>query len=529
LDRSRRAGPPLGCCRLADRIASRPLASDNPRVADIVLLSLNARYAHASLGARYLLANLGNLRQQAVLMEFDLSHRPLDLVERIVAHRPQVVGLGVYVWNATEAGALAAALKTVRPEVLLVLGGPEISHETDRQEIFRWADYIICGEADLAFARLCQELLDGRRPAQKIIAAPPPDLATLQLPYDLYNADDLAQRVVYVEASRGCPFGCEFCLSSLDVPLRRVPLESFLAQMQMLLDRGLRQFKFVDRTFNLDGAAACAILEFFLQRRDPELLMHFEIIPDRLPKALADLLPRFPPGAVQLEVGVQTLNPDVAQRIGRRQDNALVEKNLAWLRQHTGVHIHADLIGGLPGEDLASFAAGFDRLVSLRPHEIQVGILKRLRGAPIARHDHAWQMVYSPHPPYEVIQTSAMSFQTLQHFRRMARCWDLVANSGNFTRTTELILRSSSVFNVFWRFADFVYEQLGRVHAIAMSNLGQLLQDFLISRQQLPPEAVHSALQQDADRRGRVRLPGRQRQMRHHKVNLPLSEDLPHR
>src|SRR4051812_9192567 len=216
-------------------------------MADIVLTTLNAKYPHASFGLRYLHANLGDLASRAEIVEFDINQRPVDVIEGILSRGPKVVGLGVYIWNAAQATQVAAGLKRVRPDVTLVLGGPEVSYETDEQEIARYADFIVTGEADLVFAELCERLLAGRRPLQKVIAAELPEFGRLRLPYHLYNDHDLAHRVVYVEASRGCPFKCEFCLSSLDVPVRNAPLQEFLDAMQSLLDRGLRQFKFVDR------------------------------------------------------------------------------------------------------------------------------------------------------------------------------------------------------------------------------------------------------------------------------------------
>ena len=266
-----------------------------------------------------------------------------------------------------------------------------------------------------------------------------PNLNDLILPYDLYSDEDIAHRVLYVEASRGCPFTCEFCLSALDIPVRQFPLEEFLTAMGRLLERGARQFKFVDRTFNLNMRVSRAILDFFLQRYQPGMFLHFELIPDRLPDSLKELIVQFPPGALQFEVGIQTFNDEVSNLISRHQDNSLVDQNLSWLRDHTSVHVHADLIVGLPGESLDSFAAGFDRLVRLAPHEIQVGILKRLRGTPIVRHDAEWQMVYSPHPPYEVLQTKLMDFTTIQELRRFAKYWDTIANSGNFVETMPML------------------------------------------------------------------------------------------
>src|SRR5438105_1326020 len=406
---------------------------------DIVLTTLNAKYIHAAFGLRYLLANLGPLRPEACIVEFDIHQRPLDMAEVLLARQPKIIGLGVYIWNVVATTELVATLKRLRPDLAIILGGPEVSYETSEQSAVQLADYVITGEADLKFAELCRQLLSGERPKTKIIPAELPDFGQLVLPYDLYDEQDIAHRVIYVEASRGCPFSCEFCLSSLDIPVRQVPLENLLSHLQRLLDRGVKQFKFVDRTFNLNINASRTLLEFCLQRWRPGLFFHFEMIPDRLPPALREIIARFPPGALQFEVGIQSFDEEVCRRISRRQDFRKLEDNFHFLRAQTGVHIHADLIFGLPGETIASFAEGFDRLIKLNPQEIQVGILKRLRGTPIARHDADWQMVYNPQPPYEILQNKLIDFPTLQQMRRFARYWDLVGNSGNFVETTPLL------------------------------------------------------------------------------------------
>ena len=291
----------------------------------------------------------------------------------------------------------------------------------------------------------------------------------MKLPYEEYTDEDIAHRVIYVEASRGCPFTCEFCLSALEIPVRQFPLDEFLKAMQSLLDRGARQFKFVDRTFNLNLKVSRAILEFFLDRYEPGLFLHFEMIPDRLPESLRDIIARFPPGALQFEVGIQTFDPAVSERISRRQDVRKLEENLTFLREETGVHVHADLIVGLPGEDLETFAAGFNRLVALGPKEIQVGMLKRLRGTPIVRHDAEWQMVYSPHPPYEILQTRDLDAGMMSRMRRFAKFWDLIANSGNFVETTPLLWEHcGSVRGIFGVFGLAV--RAGTAHARAVAR-----------------------------------------------------------
>jgi radical SAM superfamily enzyme YgiQ (UPF0313 family) len=271
--------------------------------ADIVLTTLNARYAHAAFGLRYLMANLGALRERAQILEFDINQKPTDVVEVILAANARIVGMGVYIWNAAVATQVVAELKRLRQDVIVILGGPEVSFETDQQEICRVADYVITGEGDITFGELCAKILDGNRPVTRIIPAELPDFSRLKLPYEFYDDRDLAQRVVYVEASRGCPFSCEFCLSSLDVPVRNVPLPDFLDAMGRLLDRGLRRFKFVDRTFNLNLQTSRAILEFFRRRYEPGMFLHFEMIPDRLPEGLRELIRQFPPGALQFEWG----------------------------------------------------------------------------------------------------------------------------------------------------------------------------------------------------------------------------------
>ncbi len=237
------------------------------------------------------------------------------------------------------------------------------------------------------------------------------------------------------------------------MPVRKVALESFLVEMQRLLQRGVRHFKFVDRTFNLGVDTAAAILRFFRERWQPDLFLHFELIPDRLPEPLRAEIAGFPPGALQFEVGVQTLDDATGARISRRQDPAKLEQNLRWLRAATGAHVHADLIVGLPGEDRATFARGFDRLWAMGPQEIQVGVLKRLRGTPITRHDGPHGMVYAATAPYEVLQTAAVPFATMQELKRFARYWDLVGNSGNWTTSLGLLLAGPSAYGCFHAFA----------------------------------------------------------------------------
>ncbi|MFP5504579.1 MAG: DUF4080 domain-containing protein [Gammaproteobacteria bacterium] len=474
---------------------------------DIVLATLNAKYLHAALGLRYLYANLGALRARAEIAEFTLEQRPADIAERLLARRPRILGLGVYIWNARESTELVALLRRLAPGLTIVLGGPEVSHEPADQLIVRDADYVIAGQGDLAFRELCLQLLAGARPADKLIAADTPHPDALELPYPFYSDTDIAQRLIYVEASRGCPFKCEFCLSALDRTAVPFDLDRFLAAMDALHKRGARHFKFVDRTFNLKVDAGRRILQFFLDRLSDDLFLHFEVIPDRLPDGLKELLAKFPPGSLQLEVGVQSFDPEVQALISRRQDNERTAENLRWLREHSHAHIHADLIVGLPGEDLDGFGRGFDRLVALRPHEIQVGILKRLRGAPIARHTAAFDLRFSPQPPYTILATDRIPFADMQRMTRFARYWDLIGNSGRFAHTLPLLL-DDQPFARFLRLSDWLYAQTGQTHRIALPRLFELLHAALTREFGLDGDAVVEVLARDCAAHGTKGCPG---------------------
>jgi hypothetical protein len=343
---------------------------------------------------------------------------------------------------------------------------------------------------------LCRRLLAGERPAEKIIRAEVPRLEQLELPYRYYNDEDIAQRLIYVEASRGCPFKCEFCLSSLDKTAWPFALERFLAEMQILYERGARHFKFVDRTFNLNVKASRRILAFFLERMTPELFVHFEIIPDHLPEALKDTIAKFPPGALQFEIGIQSLNAQVQANISRQQDDAKTAANLRWIRAHSHAHIHADLIIGLPGESLASFAQGFDRLIALDPHEVQVGILKRLRGTTLDRHSQAFDMRYNPQPPYNILANKLIDFATLQRLARFARYWTMIGNSGRYVHARPLLL-GDDPFARFLRFSDWLYATAGQTHRFAQDRLFDFVFEGMTQLLGVDSETARAALSRD--------------------------------
>lgn len=535
-------------------MVSRP----TPNSPCVVLCTLNAKYIHASLALRYLLANMGELRARTALREYTVAGDPQQIAHELLAsfgapgEAVQVLGLGVYIWNATQTLALVRVLRGLRPELRIVLGGPEVSHECERQEIVALADHVITGWGDISFPALCRDLSRGAAPVAKVIAGVQPPLREIALPYAEYTASDIAHRLLYVEASRGCPFKCAFCLSALDKTAWAFDTDRFLEAMDGLYRRGARHFKFVDRTFNLKIAAALRILQFFLDRLpapgDAPLFVHFEVIPDNLPSPLKEAIARFPPGVLQFEVGVQTFNVEVQRLISRRQDNARVEENLRWLVAQSNAHLHVDLLFGLPGETMASFGAGFDRLFALGPHEIQLGVLKRLRGSPITLLGAEHGMVYDDTPPYTVRQTACVSATDMERFVRLARYWDLLANSGRFQHTLPLLLGTAadppdgpgvdtdSPFHAMLQFSDWLWQRTGVTSGLTPEALVDALMDYLHGERGLDADQCRARLLEDYRRSGaRARpralqalLPGRRpvagraagglrsRQARHH-------------
>lgn len=440
----------------------------------IVLATLNARYFHTSFGLRYLYANMQELQPFCEIKEFIIQTRAIDIVEQILASKPDIVGFGVYIWNIVETTDVVSLLKVIAPEIKIVLGGPEVSYETEQQAIVASADYVLTGPADLSFYQLCKNIIADAPLERKIFNSKPVELKDLASPYQYYTDEDLTNRLLYVEASRGCPFKCEFCLSSLDK--NSVPFEIvlFLEQMEILYNRGARNFKFIDRTFNLNINTTMEIMQFFLDRMTDDLYLHFEVVPDHLPRKLKALLAQFPEGSLQFEIGIQTFNTEVQANISRKQNNAKSKENLLWLRDNTHAHIHADLIFGLPGETFDSFKDSFNQLYHCRPHEIQMGILKRLKGSPIIRHTESFDLRFNPLPPFNILSTDRVSFATMQRINRFARYWDMIGNSGRFKYALPYML-SDEPFDDFMAITEWIFNKTGQIHNFNLKKLFELL------------------------------------------------------
>jgi radical SAM superfamily enzyme len=288
----------------------------------------------------------------------------------------------------------------------------------------------------------------------------------------LYTDEDLSRKLVYVEASRGCPFGCEFCLSAATTDsVREFPLEPFFSEMEDLIHRGAKTFKFLDRTFNLNIERSKKIMEFFLYNINKKpFVVHFEMVPSNFPPDLIDAIACFPPNTLRLEIGIQTLNPEVSARIGRPSKPEKELETLRLLAEKTNAIMHVDLIAGLPGENIASFGKGFDALWAALASgsnniEIQLGILKLLSGAPIARHIEAFGMRFNPLPPYELVETSDIPAYSMDRIKNFARFWELIVNRGL------LDIGPSPVFDRFMALSDSLLTRFGRNWGIDKNEL----------------------------------------------------------
>jgi radical SAM superfamily enzyme YgiQ (UPF0313 family) len=477
---------------------------------DILLAAINAKWIHPSLGLRLLKANLGRLENRAEILEFAQRQPLAEKTGPVLRAAPRILGISVSIWNHQGTlellGALEKTWKAQGGRPVIVLGGPEVSYLPAEAEIVRLADWVIRGEGEAVFRELCGLLLERPRdeagirgtlegliralpPVRgvegKIIEARPVDLAAIDPGYRLYTGEDLRGKLIYVEASRGCPFGCEFCQSSVppggERRVREFPLDAFLGGMAALIRQGGRAFKFLDRSFNLDTSRARRIMEFFLEWLGPSSAgpeyVHFEMVPSRFPPELRETLTRFPPGSLRLEIGIQTFNPETSRLINRPGNPEQELEVLSFLREKTNAIVHADLIAGLPGEGLASFARGFDLLWQVRPTEIQVGILKGLPGTPILRHNGPWGMDYAPDPPYEVRATAALPGPDLARIRNFARFWELIVNRRAFDDLVPALLPPGEP--AFWRFlalSDRLLKQFGRSWGIDRRELRAALE-----------------------------------------------------
>lgn len=478
--------------------ADRTGADASSARTDMVLATYNGRYTHTSLGLRWLLANLGPDAPRTAWHEFDLRVPVHQAAERIRAHHPRLLALGVYIWNVQPLTELIHILRSENPALRIVLGGPEVSAAPEQFPAFDQVDLVLTGEAEALFGPWCRRLLQGERPPQKIIPAPPPDLAKLQLPYALYTDHDLRTRHIYVETTRGCPFHCDFCVSGGPDGIREFPLAPTLAACQALAERGVRTLRFVDRTFNARPERGAQILNALRPWAERGLRLHLEFTPQANYRAdLQAALASWPPGSLHIELGIQSFNTTVSERVHRPGIHS-VDAALTYLIKTIKADVHADLIVGLPGEDWNSIAQGFDRLWAHGPAEIQVGILKNLPGTRLPQHVSAHHLDFDAQPPYALRSSDRLSAAAIARLECFAAYWDRLGNRRLFPRTLPFVLRShQSPFAAFMHLSDWLHAGFGRTHGIDLNDLIAALYAYLTCELHYPQPEIRTALRSD--------------------------------
>ncbi len=500
--------PPVASVQSVKTVFNTDTCPLTPVAYPILLVAVNARYSHSSYSVRSIKANLAELEKQCVILEADLDITPLQLATYVIEKQPAVIGFSVYLWNVRIIEATARILRKTAPQIKLVAGGPELTAEYANADLF---DLCIIGEGESAMREYCRKHIGNYCGSDKLsrsetpdggflsfFTMPPPlqqsasgvkssivtteteETQKLKLPWHLYSDADIASRVVYVEAARGCPYHCAYCTSA-STGLRVIPLERVLTALGELWDRGVRQFKFLDRSFTAAQQHAHAIMDFFLERAAPEMKLHFEINTDLIHADTIARVKAFPPGNLHLECGIQTLNPQVAKLVGRSAEIGRTLSNLTELVNQSGADVHADLILGLPGEDEESFATGFNRLLkACQPSAVQVNLLKGLPGTDLAKKALQHKLIFNSEPPYELLQSAWIDFNTLARIQRLARCWELVYNRGHLPGQAGNLLKiSDNVYGTFMRLADYIYTHEGRMYKISRSRLTGLVEEFL--------------------------------------------------
>ena len=426
-----------------------------------VLFALNGSYSHTNLAVRAIGHSLRAAGEQAVIIEKNLKDTRLSVLEALVSENADVYGFSTYIWNAPEMYAFASELKALLPSAITVFGGPEVSFaDGDFFEKHPEADIVIAGEGEEAFPLLIQSLKNGEDVRHRVIMAKP--FAAFKESGIYYGEIGEEPRgLVYYESVRGCPFACAYCLSSRAEGIRAKSAEKARADL-LAFEKfdGIRTVKLVDRTFNFDRERAKTIWRALSENRYTKEY-HFEVSAALLDEESFAILENVPKGKFRLEIGVQSTNPDTIRAIGRALDTKKTLDALERLHKKGNLHIHADLIAGLPHEGYASFARSFDDVYG-KGNVLQLGILKLLRGSRMRAEAEAYGIVYSPNVPYRVLKTNELSFSELMRLERIDGLNDRFSNSGKFDHTFPwLPMASGSPFRFFDEICDFAEENFG--------------------------------------------------------------------
>lgn len=458
---------------------------------NVVLATLNAKYIHTSLAIRYLKAFCAD-EFDVQLAEYTIKDPAMSIAADLFSKKPDVIGFSCYIWNIEETITVVDMLRKVLPDVKIVLGGPEVSYDTaEWMNRLPAVDFIVMGEGEETFRDLLRQIAGDRKyhfvfglayrkegQAEAIITPGRPKLDLNAIPTPQRFPEDiptLRNRVVYFETSRGCPFSCQFCLSSIEVGVRYFDMERVKSDLLYLIDSGAKLIKFVDRTFNIKRDYAMEIFQFLIDNHRG-CVFQFEITADIMrPEVLDFLAEHAPPGVFRFEIGVQSTNDPTNLAVQRRQNFAKLSRTVNKIKESRKIDQHLDLIAGLPHEDYDTFRKTFNDVFALRPEELQLGFLKMLRGTGLRLDAAKYGYVYMERAPYEMLGSDVMPFSDIVRIKRVEDVLEKYWNAHRMDRTMEYLVATvyPSPFDFFQRFGDY-WESRG------WSRIGHQLEDLFI-------------------------------------------------
>ena len=420
----------------------------------IGLITLNAKFIHSSLSIRYLRnVTKGEGFDNVWIKEFVISQPIWKIAAEVLSQKPRILGVSVYIWNRRQSLELVERLKKQDPLIVIVLGGPEVSFDMHSTEQYT----VIAGEGEAKWIEFLDHFQKKTIPSAETINNWESYGTNLPKLIPAYIKDDMPQlknRLVYMETSRGCPYLCSFCLSSLDKTVRFFNNQTVRDQINLLIKGGVTKIKFVDRTFNLKPSHVKELIRWLSKFRG--IAFHFEVVGDLLTNDLLDFLETVPEGMFQFEIGVQTTDPSSQERIERKQDNTKLFAAMDRLIRANLIHIHCDLIFGLPGETLDDILKSFEKVCMLRPHELQLGFLKFLPGSPIKNLINDYGYKYQSTPPYEFIANKNLSASQLNYLKKFEDVFDTFYNSKRFRFSIQHLLKKLSAVEVFNSLLDYM-------------------------------------------------------------------------
>ena len=441
-----------------------------------LLIALNARFSHSNLAVYYLKAYCGTSCGDIEILEFTINDDTEWILRTICEKKPDNIAFSCYIWNIQMVSRLISNIKKIMPGVCIIAGGPEVSFDTEK--VFRenpGIDYIITGEGEIPFRNLLQSLKSNDREAAEEIEGVAvkgksagqvycrvrENLDSIPSPL---TGDYLAtskNRIVYMETTRGCPFACTYCLSSRQGGVSNFSLERVRSDLEKLLEARVKQVKFVDRTFNADNKRARRLLQLLYDtakqfNMENEINFHFEAAPDLFDDETLALLETFPEGLIQLEMGIQSVNPETIKEINRRMDIDKAFGNIKRIIAMKNIHVHVDLIAGLPNEDYDSFKRSFNLVYALKPHYLQLGFLKLLKGTKIREDTVKHGYIFRDYPPYEVLSNRYMSYECMFELKYIEEVLERYYNSGRFTASLDYIMKFyDTPFDFYQEFAEY--------------------------------------------------------------------------